>query len=165
MSVYFIGDLHFGHKNIQKFRHFVESPEHNEDLISNYWKEKITKKDVVYLMGDVAFTEEGLRKVHSLPGRKILVRGNHDLLPTKYLVNVFEDIYGIVKYKEFWLSHAPIHPDELRGKVNIHGHVHYQTIPDVRYFNTSVENLIINFAKPMVELDELRKHLNERTVP
>ena len=53
---------------------------------------------------------------------------------------------GLEKYKGAWLSHAPIHPAELRGKINIHGHVHYANVLDEtgkldnRYFNVSLEN-------------------------
>lgn len=58
----------------------------------------------------------------------------------------FNKVCGFEKYKKSWLSHAPIHPAELRGKINIHGHVHDATItdenglPDLRYFNVSLEN-------------------------
>ena len=55
-------------------------------------------------------------------------------------------MFGLYKYKEFWLSHAPIHPCELRGKRNIHGHVHQNHVMDEhhkrdnRYINVCVEN-------------------------
>ena len=61
-----------------------------------------------------------------------------------------------VKYKEFWLSHAPIHPEELRDRINIHGHVHYKNIDDARYFNVSCEN--IGF-KP-ISLENIRLKVN-----
>ena len=31
-------------------------------------------------------------------------------------------MYSLYRWHEFWLSHCPIHPGELRGKLNIHGH-------------------------------------------
>lgn len=75
-------------------------------------------------------------------------------------VQVFDDVQGFMKYKEFWLSHAPIHPNELRGKVNIHGHVHSATIDDDRYFNTSLENI---GYKP-ISLQEIRKIVHKGNV-
>jgi calcineurin-like phosphoesterase family protein len=62
-------------------------------------------------------------------------------------------VAGIIKYKGFWLSHAPIHPEELRGKPNIHGHVHTNTLNDSRYFNASLENI---GYKP-VSIEEVRR--------
>lgn len=162
MSVYFCSDLHFGHKNIQKFRQFVLSQNHNEQFICNAWKNKVTKRDNVYVLGDVAFTMEAIDLFKDLPGRKFLIRGNHDLCDTAAYLKVFTEVYGLLKYKEFWLSHAPIHPDELRGRVNLHGHVHYASIPDSRYFNCCVENLIGTFQSPLVELDQLRRLLAKR---
>ena len=162
MSVYFCSDLHFGHKNIQKFRLFVENQQHNEQLTLDAWKSKVTKRDNVYVLGDAAFTMEAIDLFKNLPGRKFLIRGNHDLCDTAAYLKVFAEVYGLLKYKEFWLSHAPIHPDELRGKVNLHGHVHYASVPDSRYFNCCVENLVATFQSPLVELDQLRKHLHYR---
>ena len=159
MSVYFCSDLHFGHKNIQKFRQFVRSQNHNEQFICEAWKNRVTKRDVVYVLGDAAFTMEAIDLFKDLPGRKFLIRGNHDLCNTAAYLKVFAEVYGLFKYKEFWLSHAPIHPDELRGRLNLHGHVHYQSIPDNRYLNCCVENLWEQFTSPLVELDQLRKHI------
>lgn len=176
MSVYFCSDLHFGHKNIQKFRQFVLSQNHNEQFICEAWKNRVTKRDDVYVLGDAAFTMEAIDLFKNLPGRKFLIRGNHDLCDTAAYLKVFAEVYGLLKYKEFWLSHAPVHPDELRGKVNLHGHVHYQSIRqpfhpalhvkqelDLRYFNCCVENLWEQFTSPLVELDQLRKHIAEHS--
>lgn len=166
MSVYFCSDLHFGHKNIQKFRTTCVSEEDNRQIIKDDWKDKVRKNDVVYILGDACFTMETVADFEILPGRKILIRGNHDLLNTAVYLKYFEGVYGLLKYKEFWLSHAPIHPDELRGKVNLHGHVHYATIPDNRYFNCCVENIYKTFNKScLVELEVLRKELLSRQNP
>ena len=86
--------------------------------------------------------------------KKILICGNQDLdhHTMKDLVEAYDEVYALKKYKEFWLSHAPIHPDELRGKVNIHGHTHYHNIADDRYVNVSMEQ--INYTP--IELHEIR---------
>lgn len=148
-NVFFIGDTHFGHKGIQRFRGMSE--EENRNLIKTNWNNKVTKRDTVYVMGDAVFKKEFLADIAELNGTKHLVRGNHDYLSTEEYLTVFKNVYGIIKYKNFWLSHCPIHPEELRGKGNIHGHVHYNTIQqhlfrsdfeyDTRYFNTSCEML------------------------
>lgn len=169
MSVYFCSDLHFGHKRIHEFRPFTKSSADNDALIMHDWNAVITKRDIVYVLGDAAFTTEACDLFSALPGEKYLVRGNHDTLNTSYYLKYFKEVYGIIKYKEFWLSHAPIHPDELRGRINLHGHVHYSSIrkpfnpaydvmqeEDHRYFNCCVENTR-NYGSSLISLDKIRQ--------
>ena len=169
MSVWFCSDLHFGHKNIQKFRHHIKSEEDNRHKICQDWDAVVTKRDDVYVLGDACFTMETIHEFRLLQGRKHLIRGNHDNLDTQVYLKYFDGVYGLLKYKEFWLSHAPIHPDELRGRVNLHGHVHYETIRkpfnpvynvkqeiDPRYFNCCVENVFALTGRSLIRLEEIR---------
>ena len=55
---------------------------------------------------------------------------------------------GMSKYKDktfggIFLTHCPIHPNELDYRVsfNIHGHVHENSIKDKRYINVCMENV------------------------
>jgi calcineurin-like phosphoesterase family protein len=146
-QTFFISDLHFGHRNIVKMsegkRGGTDSESHDEWLIDK-WNEVVKPKDIVYVLGDVVFGKGKnglfhLTKVGFLNGRKHLVRGNHDELPDAWYLRYFESILGFAKYKNYWLSHAPVHPDELRGRINVHGHVHSNSIDDLRYFNVCVE--------------------------
>lgn len=160
-NIWFCSDLHIGHKKIGEFRSpaGVESELDNRTRIYNDWNASVTKRDIVYVLGDVCFDMELMEDFGALPGKKILVRGNHDNFDTGVYLKYFKGVYGLLKYKEFWLSHAPIHPNELRGKVNLHGHVHFATVQDSRYFNCCPENLWLNFHSSMISLDELRKYL------
>lgn len=143
-NVYFIGDLHIDHKNAIRFRPQFKTIEEHDDYICNRWEARVTKNDVVYVLGDVAFSVEALDRVGHLPGRKILIRGNHDTFPLLRYALYFEEVYGLYT-KKFsgvyaWLSHAPIHPKELRNRINIHGHVHSNTLEDrINYWNVSCE--------------------------
>lgn len=153
-AVYLISDLHLGHKNIMGFAgHYRHGTtfEENAESILKMWNKVVTKYDKVFVLGDVAFGEEFLDEFSYLNGRKVLIRGNHDeRISTATYLKYFEEIYGIYRYKKYWLTHAPIHPHELRGKINIHGHVHQNSILDVstpghpcdeRYINVCVENI------------------------
>lgn len=157
-NVWFTSDLHFGHKNIQKFRLEVLNEEDNRERIKQDWRDLVDKRDDVYVLGDAAFTMEAVQDFERLMGRKFLVRGNHDELDTQVYLKYFTSVYGLKKYKEFWLSHAPIHPNELRGKVNLHGHVHYQSVEDNNYFNLCVENLWKMGYPSLISLDQIRSH-------
>lgn len=151
MSVYFIGDPHLGHRNIHKFRPFVKSVDENTQLFLDCYTKTIKKQDLVYFLGDVAFDLDHLMLLKPLRGRKILLKGNHDdYVSTAAQQEIFEEIHGVISYKRFWLSHAPMHPDELRGRYgSIHGHVHYKSVHkrtwygrqvlDKRYFNTCID--------------------------
>jgi len=149
MSTFFISDLHFGHRKMRlEGNNRVFDHEHTDSTPHDHWLceqwcsvVKSSKRDVVYCLGDVAFNNSSLTFLNSLPGRKILVRGNHDQLKTSSYLEVFENILGLHKYKQMWLSHAPIHPDSLRGLPNIHGHTHHTVINDKRYLNVCVEML------------------------
>lgn len=163
---YVISDLHLGHKNILKYsgplRGGTTSEEHDAWIIEQ-WNSVVRKSDLVYLLGDVAFNEEALKKVGRLKGQKLLVRGNHDVLSTNKYMPYFTNVHGLYSHRGvFWLSHAPIHPAELRGRFNIHGHVHQNSIlldnePDPRYINACVE-MSYGIPQSLDELFEKHKH-------
>lgn len=145
--VYHTSDWHLGHKNIAKFRekHNFKSEAQSSWTIINNYKEMIGKNDVVFFHGDIIFDPYYLDVVKYLPGNKKLILGNHDTekkrrISMSDLTEVFNEIHGLVKYKGSWLSHAPIHEKELRGCINIHGHMHFQTVPDDHYINVCVEH-------------------------
>ena len=143
--VFIISDPHFDNNNIIKFsgdyRSGDTSREHDEWLIKQ-WNSVVTKRDMVWVLGDIFFSKD-LEYFdycfNSLLGEKKLVMGNHDQLKTEQYLRHFNKIYGIVRYRQTWLSHAPVHPLQLRGMKNCHGHVHHKTIEDNNYINCCVE--------------------------
>lgn len=143
MTVYVWSDLHLTHNNITKSRtQFATSAEHDEWIVQQYLK-VIDKRDKIFLLGDIAIRFAGLNIIKELPGYKHLVLGNHDLERGPRfadLVGIYDKVDSMVKYKNLWLTHAPIHPDELRGKKNVHGHSHGHILNDKRYINVCVEH-------------------------
>lgn len=79
--IYYISDLHFGHKNVIRFdgRPFADVDLMDETLIHN-WNERVTADDTVYVLGDAFWkNEEGsLSIIKRLNGHKHLIQGNHD---------------------------------------------------------------------------------------
>lgn len=141
-------DPHFGHGNICKFtrddgsplRPWDDSGQMTEDLI-NWYNELVEDGDRVYILGDVAMNRRGLdMSVPRLKGRKVLVKGNHDIDKLSYYSKYFDDIRAYVCKKGFILSHIPIHEGSLaRWQINIHGHLHAHSVEDKRYRCVSVE--------------------------
>ena len=135
------------------------------------WETRVTKRTRVIFLGDVVFDRDLIEPFKKLRGEKVLVAGNHDheKLKTRDLAEMFIEIYGITKYKKFWLSHAPIHPYELRGSMNVHGHVHDKTIlkyprcwpmanpADLNYINISQDVIYKETGSIFVSLDQLRE--------
>jgi calcineurin-like phosphoesterase family protein len=156
-TVYFWSDLHLGHANIHKFRPQFKDEKDHFEYIKSTWKATVNKHDKVFILGDCCFTIEALKEFDTWAGRKVLILGNHDTdrkLSMQDLLYCYDEIHSLYKHKEFWLSHCPIHPDELRGKMNIHGHTHYHRIDDNRYYNACVE-----YNPKPVTIDKIRATL------
>lgn len=134
-SVYFISDLHLGHEKICHFRPgFGSSSEEHDAILVERINETVRAKDKLYILGDAIFTDKGVPAFMDINCKHTeLIVGNHD--HHKYFKQ-FEKVHGFRRYKEFWLSHCPVHPQELRGKINIHGHVHHKVIKEVDQYLT-----------------------------
>ncbi len=144
--VYVTSDWHIGHKGItDRFRtQFPNLRVHDEYILNNVLK-IVTKRDVLYVLGDVALSGQALNDIRAanIPAKMVLIRGNHDQLPTIDYLSVFASVEGAFRYKKYWFTHIPIHPMELYRGMNIHGHCHrggpYETERDSRYFNAILE--------------------------
>jgi calcineurin-like phosphoesterase family protein len=166
-NIFFIGDTHFGHKNILKFepehRPFKDIKEHDEILIQR-WNSVVKSEDDVYHLGDVWLGgSDILKNLNRLNGKKRLILGNHDR--QKHLKEYFQSFHGAMKFdSKFLLTHIPVNPQSLgfRFKYNIHGHTHSKNIMnnniiDERYINVSCEQ--INLTP--ISYDDLKKRIKE----
>ncbi len=128
-KLYLTSDLHLGHNNICKYRtEFSTAEEHHETIFENL-ATTVGYRDTLYLLGDVAFDKEWLARIASLKVKhKVLICGNHDLergIHMRDLVETYDAVYSLWSKRNYWFSHAPLHPQELRTrKGNIHGHLH-----------------------------------------
>ncbi len=137
-------DHHFGHTNILSFkrpdgsplRDFKSIEEHDETIIANH-NALVAPTDRVYILGDLAMRRGAVSTVDRLNGRKVLVKGNHDIFKLKDYTPYFDDIRAYVvqldqQKNKVILSHIPVHPETLgRFGVNIHGHLHCNRVLDV----------------------------------
>lgn len=152
-DIWFASDHHFGHEKCcttflrddgTPLRPFSGAEEMNEALITRH-NEVVKPQDKVYFLGDVAITQKNLPLVGQMQGSKRLIRGNHDIFPTKKYQEFFKEIYGVRVLTEFGgivLTHVPIHSSQLRRfKVNVHGHLHDKVLDEPGYINVSVEQI------------------------
>jgi len=144
LTVWFTADLHLGHRLIAQTRGFGEDVVAHDKAVISSLKERISKRDKTFILGDVAFNRTALRRIDEISGIKVLILGNHDKNKAHAYLEHFDDLHGALRYKDFIVTHIPIHPNEMgRFKGNIHGHVHTFSntppIEDKRYFNVGVE--------------------------
>lgn len=116
MKQYYISDIHFNHSNVIKFdcRPFLTVKEMEETIVEN-WNNRVKANDIVYIVGDFCWSleDEWIRILNKLNGRKMLVRGNHDIkkmsnkLKNKFIkVSDYEEIKD--NGRRIILSHYPI---------------------------------------------------------
>lgn len=126
-NVRLIGCLHFGDKNISKYRGFDDEYSHDEHLV-DCWNKTVHKKDLTYILGDITMEKSNdYYQLDRLAGRKLVVLGNHDRWQdVKLLLNYVDGVAGMIDYKGFALTHAPIHVSEIgQYKGNVHCHIHH----------------------------------------
>ena len=84
MKVFAISDLHISINNPKPMDIFGPVWEGYLDKIFADWKEKVSDEDLVLLSGDFSWamkleeTEEDFKLLSTLPGKKVIIRGNHD---------------------------------------------------------------------------------------
>jgi calcineurin-like phosphoesterase family protein len=113
-KLWFTSDTHFNHKNIIQHcrKSFSNVDEMNEQIIHN-WNKVIQQDDMVYLLGDVAWSSrtKTVPLIYRLKGRIFLIRGNHDQdVIKKDCVERFEWV------KDYYHLNVP-DPDGPNGKI------------------------------------------------
>lgn len=84
MSIYVIGDLHLSFSTDKPMDIFGDNWEDHTEKIKENWLKKVTENDTVILPGDFSWatyleeTYKDFEFLNSLPGKKILSKGNHD---------------------------------------------------------------------------------------
>ena len=131
--IYYTSDTHFGHTNIIRFanRPYKSVEEMDEDIIAK-WNSKVKHGDLVYHLGDFAWTDHKKYK-DRLNGQIILLWGNHDkgLNRASYFSEICH--YREVKdnKQKLVLFHYPIWSwnGMHGGSIHLHGHVHANPVP------------------------------------
>ncbi len=84
MKVFAISDLHLSTTCNKPMNIFGPVWENYLDTVEQSWKQNVTENDVVVIAGDISWAMHltdalpDLDYISSLPGKKILLRGNHD---------------------------------------------------------------------------------------
>lgn len=144
-NVWVTSDWHFNHRKIIEFEQvrgsrFSDVNAMNKALVE-LWNSVVGDNDLVINLGDLSFSyTETIES--QLRGKKILIRGNHDMRSDEYYRNFgYIRCPSVAVWNDLVFTHIPIHPNEFIGRwrVNIHGHTHSRRIDDPRYFNACLD--------------------------
>jgi hypothetical protein len=99
-KIYAIADLHFSGKQDKPMGVFGAHWENHQEKIIENWKEVVKSSDIVLIPGDISWAMylkeamSDLEIIHKLPGKKILLRGNHDYWweKIKHLNSLYENM-------------------------------------------------------------------------
>lgn len=136
-KVFFIADLHFGHKDVITFdrRPFKDVEEMEAEMVCR-WNAKVSRDDHVFVIGDMfggVTTAHAGEIIHSLNGKIHLIRGNHD--PRGQIFeSLFEDV-SICRQiqvrvrgekQRVIMRHRllPLYRGSDEGTVMLYGHTH-----------------------------------------
>jgi calcineurin-like phosphoesterase family protein len=125
-----VSDTHFRHKNIVKF---CNRPQGHDRQMQQNWHEVVQPEDTVLHLGDVLVwygpdrvAAEAI--IRSLPGKKYLIRGNHDKEKDSYYENlgfqIIPEFIQEIDGKRVLFSHYPDSTRLSEWDINIHGHIH-----------------------------------------
>lgn len=84
MSIFVIGDLHLSFNNPKPMDIFGEHWAYHEEKVKINWIENVNENDLVILPGDLSWetylndTKLDFEYLNNLPGKKLLLKGNHD---------------------------------------------------------------------------------------
>lgn len=84
MKIFAIGDLHLPGGDKKPMDVFGPHWENHFERISRDWRARVSDEDIVLIPGDISWAMQlcdalcDLRRIGDLPGRKLILRGNHD---------------------------------------------------------------------------------------
>lgn len=123
-KAWIITDTHFYHSKL--IEDGYRPADYQGQIVSN-WQRLVLPIDTVYHLGDVIFAMSSQLKdiLKELPGRKILVRGNHDHESDGWYGRAgFAFVASGVLIGGVYLTHAPQVTLPDGAIVNVHGHLH-----------------------------------------
>lgn len=125
MKTYLIADTHINH---DKIKTWCDRPDNFTERLDRNIKQMVKPDDLLIHLGDLGIGpyEGYMKMLQDWPGRKILVRGNHDGHGCQwYMERGFSFACDAMIYRGCWLTHKPWLGELPEGThVNLHGHLH-----------------------------------------
>lgn len=127
-KTYLIADPHFGDDRIRKYENRpFSSVQEMDAALMDKWNSVVDETDTVYVLGDFGADGCEAEILSQLNGRKLLVKGNHDIRSNaQYRSFGFAEVYDFpIIVDGFWiLSHDALYVNTNMPYANLFGHVH-----------------------------------------
>lgn len=146
LPFFVISDTHYGHNPIIDY---ADRPLDHEEIMNERWKETVKPDDLILHLGDVVFGKAVVfpDMFRDLPGKKYLIRGNHDKRRRKFYrragFEIIDPFHSMFEGYDIHFSHFP-QPRLVKRNpktLNVHGHTHENVSPDRRLINVCVEQI------------------------
>ena len=138
MATKFISDLHLYDVDSLDWRKELDM---NLDQYAMYlidqWNMFTEDDDLVIIVGDLGkYCTKTVEVLKRLKGKKILVRGNHDLIWGDYAydASLFHGTHDYVLCNGLYITHIPDISESIRNDVTyiVHGHHHRYDMPNMQ---------------------------------
>jgi calcineurin-like phosphoesterase family protein len=158
-KVFVISDTHLHH---DKMVELCDRPENHTQLILENWRSTVTHWDMTLHLGDVTWDSKTLKlDLSGIPGKKVLVRGNHDEKSNQFYMNCgFDFVCSRFDWPAVICTHEPMRPKDIPlGKLNLCGHLHNNNPKDFGYDLKKQHRLFVleNLGYKPIELDQFIK--------
>lgn len=137
--IYYISDTHFRDQAIfDKCKRPYANLEEMENDVINKWNNKVSKNDVVYVLGDLVKDDDtsAIEIFSKLNGHKHLIVGNHDSQILEYIQN--SELFESIKFidliidngRKVCVCHYPLMDwmEFNRNGILVYGHIHNKTV-------------------------------------
>lgn len=186
--VWAVSDPHLFHLLVSGLRDFA-TPEDFNAAFEEDWRSKVKMSDQVWLLGDLTgggHLDEAIKLIHSLPGIKHLIIGNHDHCFPEHRdshrrISQYFDAFDSVQLHarrsingtRVLVSHFPYsgdHSIESRydqwrlpdyGIPIVHGHTHSSDILSYSLSGTPQINIAWEAVGGLVTFDSLQEYIHE----
>ena len=164
MSLFVMADLHLCKGNPEKTMSIFNGWQNYQELIEKNWKELISDSDTIVLPGDISWgmslkeAAPDFKFIEQLPGRKIVIKGNHDYWwTTKKKMEDFFAAEGCTSIKILHNNHYRYGEYGIcgtRGWVNMPGETQDEKVlrREVQRLETSIRSALDEGLKPIVFL-------------
>lgn len=168
MKTWIITDTHFNHASMVKL---CGRPENHTEIICDNIRKMVKPEDIVIHLGDVIWSRPGSlgEIMASLPGRWILVRGNHDHHHSDawFMEKGFSMVVNGLELAGIYFSHKPVATIPPGCVKNVHGHFHnskHHNFDCPTYPHSQLFEIETNGLKPVLLETFIMKDKNDAPV-
>jgi predicted phosphohydrolase len=153
MSIYAISDLHLSFGTDKPMDVFGSKWTNYEEKIKANWIEKVTDSDTVIIAGDFSWATyledsvEDFRFVNNLPGKKIILKGNHDYWWTT--LNKMNNFIKENNFKNIYFLHNNFYECEEYLICGTRYWDYDETYDNEKIFNREIERLTLSINAAM----------------